>query len=143
MRLIAFVPGLNRISNLLQPQSEVGQGWDYEFNWFGLVITGNSRCTQYQKPSVYQFKTLTGNPSTWTYRFEPAGGRTKLTLEVEYELSQSQLARFATAGALEQMNRSRRDRGQSQGAHRALAVRWPCSNLQYAERRIATSWNMA
>ena len=107
MRLIAFVPGLNRISNLLQPQSEVGQGWDYEFNWFGLVITGNSRCTQYQKPSVYQFKTLTGNPSTWTYRFEPAGGRTKLTLEVEYELSQSQLARFATAGALEQMNRNR------------------------------------
>ena len=106
-RATTFIPGLNRIANVAPAESAVGQGWDYEFNWFGLVVTGNSRCTQYQKPGVYQFQTVTGNPSTWTYSFEPAGKGTKLTLKVDYELPQNQVARFATEAMLEQMNRNR------------------------------------
>jgi carbon monoxide dehydrogenase subunit G len=106
-RAATFIPGLNRISNVSQPQGAVGQTWDYEFNWFGLVISGQSRCTKYDKPSVYQFQTVTGNPSTWTYRTERNGDGTRLTLDVDYELPQSQLARFATAGVLEEMNRNR------------------------------------
>ena len=106
-RATTFIPGLNRISNVSQPQAGVGQSWDYEFNWFGLVISGNSKCTEYKKPAVYQFKTLTGNPSTWTYRFEPAGKNTRLTLDVDFELPQNQLARFAAGDALEKMNRNR------------------------------------
>jgi carbon monoxide dehydrogenase subunit G len=106
-RATMFIPGLNRISNISAEQAGVDQSWDYEFNWFGLVVTGNSRCTRYEKPGIYQFKTLTGNPSTWTYRFEPNGANTRLTLEVDYELPQNQLARFATSGTLEQMNRNR------------------------------------
>jgi len=106
-RATMFIPGLNRISNVSSEHAAVDQSWDYEFNWFGLVISGSSRCTRYVEPSLYQFKTVTGNPSTWTYRFEPNPGGTRLTLEVEYELPQSQLARFAAAGSLEQMNRNR------------------------------------
>ena len=106
-RATTFIPGLNRISNVSQKQAGVGQSWDYEFNWFGLVISGNSKCTEYQKPSVYQFKTLTGNPSTWTYRFESSGKNTKLTLDVDFELPENQLARFAAGDALEKMNRNR------------------------------------
>jgi carbon monoxide dehydrogenase subunit G len=106
-RATTFIPGLNRISNVSAAQAAVGQSWEYEFNWFGLVISGQSRCTKYDKPSVYQFQTVTGNPSTWTYRIDRNGNGTRLTLDVDYELPQSQLARFATAGALEQMNRNR------------------------------------
>jgi carbon monoxide dehydrogenase subunit G len=106
-RATTFIPGLNRISNVSAPQAAVGQSWEYEFNWFGLVISGQSRCTKYDRPSVYQFQTVTGNPSTWTYRIDRNGTGTRLTLDVDYELPQSQLARFATAGAVEQMNRNR------------------------------------
>ena len=106
-RATMFIPGLNRINNISTEQPGADQSWDYEFNWFGLVVAGHSQCTRYDRPSAYQFKTLTGNPSTWTYRFEPKDGSTRLTLEVDYELPQNQLARFATAAALEQMNRNR------------------------------------
>ncbi len=106
-RAATFIPGLNRISNVSPAVAGVGQAWEFEFNWFGLVVTGNSRCTQYEATKVYEFKTVTGNPSTWTYRFDPAGSGTKLTLTVDYDLPQNQLARFAAAGALEQMNRNR------------------------------------
>jgi ligand-binding SRPBCC domain-containing protein len=106
-RAATFIPGLNRISNVSPAAAAVGQAWEFEFNWFGLVVTGNSRCTQYEPATAYEFKTVTGNPSTWTYRFDPAGSGTKLTLTVDYDLPQNQLARFAAAGVLEQMNRNR------------------------------------
>jgi carbon monoxide dehydrogenase subunit G len=106
-RATTFIPGLNRVNNVKPAQAGMGQTWDFEFNWFGLVVSGNSRCTQFEKPRVYQFKTLTGNPSTWTYTIQPASGKTRLTLEVDFEVPQGQLTRFATAGALEQMNRNR------------------------------------
>ena len=44
---------------------------------------------------------MTGNPRTWTYRFDQAGSDTRLTLTVDYDLPQNQLARFAAAGVLD------------------------------------------
>ena len=103
----SFIPGLNRISNVAPPEPEVGRTWDYEFNWFGLVVSGNSRCTKLERPSVYQFQTVTGNRSTWTYRFEPTDTGTRVIFDVDYEVPQSQLARFAAEGTLERMNKER------------------------------------
>jgi carbon monoxide dehydrogenase subunit G len=104
-RALTFIPGLTRITNV-KAKRQVGDSWDYEFNWLGWVVSGRSECTGFTKPSKYQFKTVTGNPSTWTYRCEPAGGGTKLTLDVEYDVPKSQLARFASEGALKSMNQN-------------------------------------
>jgi carbon monoxide dehydrogenase subunit G len=104
-RAVVFVPGLNRIDKV-QSKGQVGDTWEYEFNWLGWMVSGRSECTGFSRPSEYQFKTLTGNASTWTYRCEPSGGATKLTLEVEYELPQMQLARFASETALKTLNQN-------------------------------------
>ena|SRR5438876_146203 len=106
-RAVTFVPGLNRITNVAPPEPKVGRTWEFEFDWFGLVISGQSRCSRHDEPAVYQFETLTGSKSTWTYRCEPRDGKTQLTLEVEYEISKNLLARFATQAALESMNQNR------------------------------------
>ena len=45
--------------------------------------------------------------STWTYRFEPNGAATRVTLEVEYDVPQNMLARYASQGTLEKMNQER------------------------------------
>jgi carbon monoxide dehydrogenase subunit G len=102
-RAVVFIPGLNRIQNV-SPNRALGCSWDYEFNWLGWIVSGRSECTRYEEPTTYQFKTLTGNPSTWTYRCEPAGAGTQLTLEVEYEVPENQLARFTGEAVLRRMN---------------------------------------
>lgn len=101
-RAVMFVPGLSRINNI----SPDKRSWDFEFNWLGLVISGHSECTASEAPKRYQFKTLTGNKSTWTYRCEPDGANTRLSLEVEYEVPQQQLARFASETVLQKMNQN-------------------------------------
>jgi carbon monoxide dehydrogenase subunit G len=103
----SFIPGLNRISNVSPPKADVGQTWQYEFNWFGLVISGETRCTKLDRPRSYQFQTITGNPSTWTYRFEPKDATTRVTLDVEFDVPQNMLARYASQGTLEKMNQER------------------------------------
>ena len=103
----SFIPGLNRISNVSPPKADIGQTWEYEFNWFGLVISGQTRCTKLDRPRSYQFQTVTGNRSTWTYRFEPKDAKTRVSLEVEYDIPQNMLARYASKGTLEKMNQER------------------------------------
>jgi carbon monoxide dehydrogenase subunit G len=106
-RATSFIPGLNRIENVTPAAAGPGQTWTYEFNWFGLVISGNTRCTQLERPRLYAFETVTGNHSTWQYRFEPDGRGTRVTLRVDYDVPQSQLARFAAEGQLQAMNEQR------------------------------------
>lgn len=106
-RAVTFIPGLNRIEGVSPAEPGVGQTWRYEFNWFGVVFEGNSQCTKLDRPRTYQFQTVTGNPSTWTYTFAPSGGGTDLTLVVEYAVPDNMIARFATAGTLEKMNQDR------------------------------------
>lgn len=103
-RAVTFIPGLNRISNV--KGKDLGAAWDYEFNWLGWIVSGRSECVGFTKPSLYQFKTVSGNTSTWTYRCESSGAATKLSLEVEYDVPQSQLARFASDAVLKKMNQN-------------------------------------
>lgn len=106
-RATSFIPGLNRIDHVSTQKAGPGQTWQYEFNWFGLVIAGQTECSKLERPRLYEFKTVTGNRSTWQYRFESDGGGTRVTLDVEYDVPESQLARFATQGMLQSMNEQR------------------------------------
>jgi ribosome-associated toxin RatA of RatAB toxin-antitoxin module len=103
-RATTFIPGLSRIHNVKPATAQPGQTWEYEFDWFGLVVSGNSKCTLTESSKTYQFQTVTGNPSTWTYRIETEGVNTRLTLEVEYEIPANALVRFASQPVFEKMN---------------------------------------
>jgi carbon monoxide dehydrogenase subunit G len=103
-RAVTFIPGLNRIDGV--SGRDLGASWNFEFNWLGWIVSGRSECTGFQKPSLYQFKTVSGNKSTWTYRCESSGKGTKLTLDVEYDVPKNQLARFASEAVLKKMNQN-------------------------------------
>jgi uncharacterized membrane protein len=106
-RATSFIPGLNRIENVSSAVAGPGQSWDYEFNWFGLVVSGRTSCTKLERPRLYEFETVTGNRSTWQYKFEPDGAATRVTLDVQYDVPEGQLARFAAEGMLQSMNEER------------------------------------
>lgn len=101
-RAVMFVPGLSKISNV----SGDKRSWDYEFSWHGFGVKGHAECTAAESPKKYQFKTVTGNNSVWTYQCADDGGHTRLSLEIEYEVPQNQLARFASEKILHKMNQN-------------------------------------
>jgi carbon monoxide dehydrogenase subunit G len=106
-RATSFIPGLSRIHNVQPATAQPGQTWEYEFDWFGLVVSGNSKCTRSERPKVFEFQTITGNPSTWTYKIEPNGKNAQVTLDVQYEIPGNVVARFASQPIFEKMNQDR------------------------------------
>lgn len=99
-RAVIFIPGLSKITNVAKDK----RSWDYEFNWHGLGVSGHAECTAAESPKKYQFKTVTGNHSVWTYQCAADGNKTKLSLEIEFEVPKNQVARFATEKILKTMN---------------------------------------
>lgn len=106
-RATSFVPGLSKIDNVKPASAQTGQTWNYEFDWFGLVVKGQSKCTRSERPSVHEFQTVTGNTSTWTYEIGPDGANSKLTLSVQYNVPDNAVSRFASRAAFEKMNQDR------------------------------------
>jgi hypothetical protein len=106
-RATNFIPGLSRIHNVKPANAQPGQTWNYEFDWFGVVISGESKCTKSESPRVHEFQTVTGNPSTWTYQIEGDGPHSRLTLTVQYETPDNVVGRFASRAVFEKMNQDR------------------------------------
>src|SRR5215467_7708218 len=106
-RATSFVPGLAKIDNVKPAGAQPGQTWNYEFDWFGVVVKGESKCTRSERPSVHEFQTVTGNTSTWTYEIKPEGSNSKLTLSVQYNVPESAVGRFASRALFEKMNQDR------------------------------------
>ena len=103
-----FIPGLSRISHVGPAKPEVGRTWEFEFDWFGVVVSGKSRCVSCERPSAYVFETTSGAKSTWSYRFDEQPGKsTKVTLSVDFQEPANLLAKFAAQGALKKMNEDR------------------------------------
>ena len=101
-RAVVFVPGLSKITNVAADK----RSWDFEFSWHGLGISGHAECTAAEAPKKYQFKTVSGNRSTWTYECTPDAGKTRVSLEIEYDVPKNQLARFASEKILRTMNQN-------------------------------------
>ena len=106
-RATSFVPGLSKIDNVKPAAAQAGQTWSYEFDWFGLVVKGQSKCTRSERPSLHEFQTVTGNTSTWTYEIKPDGANSKLTLSVQYNVPDDAVSRFASRAVFEKMNQGR------------------------------------
>jgi len=72
-----------------------------------MMVSGNSKCTRCERPRLYEFQTVTGSPSTWTYQIDADGQNSRLKFEVAYEVPSNALARFASQSVFERMNHDR------------------------------------
>ena len=76
----------------------------------GLEFEGAARCVAYEPGRLYSFKSEGGIESTWTYRAEPDGDGTRLSLHMEYTMPERALVRMTSESLIESMERSEGDR---------------------------------
>ena len=70
----------------------------YAFKWVykmaGIRFTGHSECIEYKPATLLVFKN-TGIDSTFTWKFQPENGQTRVHLTVEYTIPSSLLGKLA------------------------------------------------
>lgn len=81
-----FLPLLKSVSDIQGDPAAAGTTWKWIWLALGLEWEGVGRCLQVEPGRLYSFQTEGGIQSTWTYRAEPEGKGTKLSVRVEYEV---------------------------------------------------------
>ncbi|HTJ23022.1 MAG TPA: SRPBCC family protein [Gemmatimonadaceae bacterium] len=99
----AFLGALKSVTNLAGDSRTPGASWDWTFMMGGVEFTGRAETVAYEPGKKYSFKTTSGIASTFVYSCEPAGGQTKLTIDVTYEVPRTLLAKMQTA-VVEKLN---------------------------------------
>jgi carbon monoxide dehydrogenase subunit G len=100
----AFIPSLNSVDDITGDPREPGTEWSWSYTMAGVQFQGRAAMVDYERGSLYSFRTFGGLDSTFVYTVEPTQSGTQLTGQVEYEVPQNVLARVADGGAIERLN---------------------------------------
>ena len=99
----AFIPNLNENTNIFPEEDGVGQKFDWRFNMAGVDLRGKAEVTEYAPPTKVVISSHGDADSTWTYTLEEAGGGTKASVEIDYELAETALQRIANKAVISKL----------------------------------------
>jgi len=87
-------PSLIEVSNVKE-NPDGGHAFDWIYKLAGMKLRGHSETIEFQPDRLIVVKNETGIKSTFRYSFQGQDDTTLFTQEVEYEIPDSLLARFA------------------------------------------------
>src|SRR3954468_5337048 len=99
----AFIGPLKSVTNVKGDVRKPGTSWDWVYNIAGVELTGKAETVRFVPAKEFVYKTTTGAKSTFTYKADAAGPRTKLSLNVEYEVPTDALGKMK-ASMFEKLN---------------------------------------
>ncbi|HET9636763.1 MAG TPA: SRPBCC family protein [Gemmatimonadaceae bacterium] len=99
----AFIGPLKSVTNVKGDVKKPGTSWDWVYNIAGVELTGKAETVRFVPAKEFVYKTTTGAKSTFTYRADAAGLKTKLSLNVEYEVPMGALGKMK-ASMFEKLN---------------------------------------
>jgi uncharacterized membrane protein len=99
----AFISALKSVDNL-EGDPKHSATWDWTFVMAGAELKGRAETAEYAEGQRYSFRTTTGITSKFTYSVESEDGGSRLTMDIEYELPQTVLAKAVDQGVVERLN---------------------------------------
>jgi uncharacterized membrane protein len=105
-----YLSMLKSVSDIEGDPSAVGTTWKWTWVALGMEFEGIGRCLRHEPGRLYALQSEGGLESTWTYRAEPEGEGTRLTLDVEYQIPEKALGIVPTGAAAEALRKTEADR---------------------------------
>ncbi|HVS59456.1 MAG TPA: SRPBCC family protein, partial [Gemmatimonadaceae bacterium] len=90
----AFIGPLKSVTNIKGDVKKPGTSWDWVYSLSGVELSGKAETVRFVPGKEFVYKTTTGAKSTFTYRADSAGAKTKLSLNVEYEVPTNALGKL-------------------------------------------------
>ena len=100
----AFIGPLKSVENIRGDVRKAGTSWDWVYSLAGVELSGKAETVRFVPAKEFVYKTTTGAVSTFTYTAQTGGGgKTKLSLKVEYEVPKNALGKMQ-ASVFEKLN---------------------------------------
>ena len=98
-----FIGPLKAVENVKGDVRKPGTSWDWVYNIAGVELSGKAETVRFVPGKEFVYKTTSGAKSTFTYRADPVGKKTKLSLNVDYEVPTNALGKMQ-ASVFEKLN---------------------------------------
>jgi carbon monoxide dehydrogenase subunit G len=105
-----YLTMLKSVSDIQGDPSAAGTTWKWEWSAFGLEFHGTGRCLEHEPGRHYRMQSEGDIRSTWTYRAQPEGEGTKLTVDLDYEVPERAIPFLPLDAAGEAVRRAAIDR---------------------------------
>jgi uncharacterized membrane protein len=99
----AFIGPLKSVANIKGDVKKPGTTWDWVYSLSGVELSGKAETVRFVPGKEFVYKTTTGAKSTFTYRADSVAGKTRLSLNVEYEVPTNALGKMK-ASVFEKLN---------------------------------------
>jgi uncharacterized membrane protein len=99
----AFIGPLKSVQNVKGDVKTPGTSWDWVYSLAGVELSGSAETVRFVPGREFVYKTTSGAISTFNYRAEPAGSKTRLSLRVDYEVPTTRLGKMK-ATVFERLN---------------------------------------
>src|SRR3989337_2564361 len=73
----AFIGPLKSVANVKGDVKNPGTSWDWVYSLAGIELSGKAETVRFVPGKEFAYKTTTGARSTFTYRADTAGGKTR------------------------------------------------------------------
>jgi hypothetical protein len=105
-----YLASLKAVSDIREAPGQVGTRWKWTWSALGLEFEGTGTCLAYEAGKLYSFRTEGGISSTWTYKAEPEGAGTKLSIRVEFQVPERARSVIPIGAAAESMKKTEAER---------------------------------
>lgn len=110
-----YLASLKSVSDIKEGPG--GATWKWTFVALGMEFEGTGRVVKQEPGRLYSFSTEGGISSTWTYRAEPEGKGTKLTVHVDYDVPDRARPRLPSDAIWESMKKTEAERDPEPEGH--------------------------
>jgi uncharacterized membrane protein len=93
----AFIGPLKSVTNIKGDVKKPGTSWDWVYALSGVELSGKAETVRWVPGKEFVYKTTSGAKSTFTYRADAAGAKTKLSLNVDYEVPTNALGKMKSS----------------------------------------------
>lgn len=93
----AFIGPLKSVTNVKGDVKKPGTSWDWVYSLAGVELSGKAETVRFTPGKEFVYKTTTGAKSTFTYRADVSGKKTRLSLNVEYDVPTNALGKMKSS----------------------------------------------
>lgn len=103
-KIPTYTPNVERVADVVRTEKRLGDSFRIIYRVLGVTFDEKFKVTGYERPSRLRSTFAGGMTGTFVYSFAPEGSKTRLKVDVDYELAGGPLGKAIDAAVLHRTN---------------------------------------
>lgn len=103
-KIPSYTPNVERVEDVVRTDNRVGDTFRLIYKVMGITFDEKFKVTEYQRPSRVRLTFDGGMKGTFAWSYAPEGSKTRVTVDIDYQLAGGALGKAIDSAVLHRMN---------------------------------------